>query len=177
MIMRISTKGRHAVMAVVDLARHSHNKPAKPTSLAEIAQRQEISLSYLEQLVALLKSAGIVKSVRGPGGGYLLTAPNDQITVADVIMAVDDHQPRVHIDDPAEATGRQLTDLLWQSIGDVISNYLKSISLADVEDCRLCRTAANDMGGADSQTESNSEVAVETGGGDQHKKEARYSIM
>ena len=67
--MRLSTKGRYAVMAMVDLAQHSGGGPV---SLAEIAERQEISLSYLEQLFAMLRKGGLVKSVRGPGGGYLL---------------------------------------------------------------------------------------------------------
>ncbi len=143
--MRISTKGRHAVMAMVDLARHGRDKPMTPVSLAEIAQRQEISLSYLEQLIAMLKAEGLVKSVRGPGGGYMLAMPSDKITIAEIVTAVDDHQPRMHIEDPEEANGRQLTDLLWQSIGDEINAYLRTITLADVDNCTLCRTAANDL--------------------------------
>lgn len=141
--MRISTKGRHAVMAMVDLARNCRDHPTTPVSLADIAQRQDISLSYLEQLIALLKGAGLVRSVRGPGGGYLLTLPAAKTTVADIIAAVDDHQPRIHIDDPLGASVRQLTDLLWQSIEDEIGHYLKRISLADVSSCTLCSTSAN----------------------------------
>ena len=85
--MKLSTKGRYAVMAMVDLARHAQ---AKPVSLSDIAARQEISLSYLEQLFARLRRAGLVKSVRGPGGGYLLAHAEDQTRISDIIIAVDD---------------------------------------------------------------------------------------
>jgi len=77
--MRLSTKGRYAVMAMVDLAQHSGGDPV---SLAEIAERQEISLSYLEQLFAMLRKNGLVKSVRGPGGGYLLTDDRRETRIA-----------------------------------------------------------------------------------------------
>ena len=86
--MRLSTKGRYAVMAMADLAQHEAAN--KPVSLADIAQRQEISLSYLEQLFAKLRRSGLVKSVRGPGGGYRLSRPATEIRVADIIVAVDE---------------------------------------------------------------------------------------
>src|SRR5438067_11999815 len=85
--MRLSTKGRYAVMAMVDLAQHSGGDP---DSLAEIAERQEISLSYLEQLFAMLSKNGLVKSVRGPGGGYLLAHDRGKTRTADIILAVDE---------------------------------------------------------------------------------------
>src|SRR5262249_40752776 len=85
--MRLSTKGRYAVMAMVDLAQHSDGNPV---SLAEIAERQEISLSYLEQLFAMLRKGGLVKSVRGPGGGYLLAHNRNETRIADIILAVDE---------------------------------------------------------------------------------------
>ena len=85
--MRLSTKGRYAVMAMVDLAQHSGGDPV---SLAEIAERQEISLSYLEQLFAMLRKNGLVKSVRGPGGGYLLADDRGETRIADIILAVDE---------------------------------------------------------------------------------------
>ena len=85
--MRLSTKGRYAVMAMVDLAQHSKGEPV---SLAEIAERQEISLSYLEQLFAMLRKGGLVKSVRGPGGGYLLAHDRAETRIADIILAVDE---------------------------------------------------------------------------------------
>jgi len=138
--MRISTKGRHAVMAMTDIARYGADK-AVP--LAEVARRQGISLSYLEQLIAKLKSRGLVHSVRGPGGGYRLRIPADRITVFEIVNAVDDPLPRIHIADPLTATGRQLTDLLWQAIGDEIKAYLKTITLDDVNNCTLCDSEAN----------------------------------
>ena len=85
--MKLSTKGRYAVMAMVDLARHANGQPI---ALAEIADRQEISLSYLEQLFAKLRRGGLVKSVRGPGGGYLLARGTDSTRISDIILAVDE---------------------------------------------------------------------------------------
>ncbi|HEY5598562.1 MAG TPA: Rrf2 family transcriptional regulator, partial [Kiloniellales bacterium] len=85
--MKLSTKGRYAVMALVDLAGQGGNGPI---SLADIAERQEISLSYLEQLFAKLRRGGLVKSVRGPGGGYLLAHTPEETRIADIILAVDE---------------------------------------------------------------------------------------
>ena len=86
--MRLSTKGRYAVMAMADLA--AHEAGAKPVSLADIAQRQDISLSYLEQLFAKLRRGGLVRSVRGPGGGYRLSRASAELRIADIILAVDE---------------------------------------------------------------------------------------
>src|SRR5579872_3511012 len=93
--MRLSTKGRYAVMAMADLAGHSALGPEpleqpKPVALADIAERQDISLSYLEQLFAKLRRGGLVTSVRGPGGGYRLARPSDELRIADIIVAVDE---------------------------------------------------------------------------------------
>jgi Rrf2 family iron-sulfur cluster assembly transcriptional regulator len=85
--MKLSTKGRYAVMAMVDLACHCRGTPV---SLADIAERQEISLSYLEQLFAKLRRGGLVRSVRGPGGGYLPARPLDETRISDIILAVDE---------------------------------------------------------------------------------------
>ncbi|HAJ04667.1 MAG TPA: Rrf2 family transcriptional regulator, partial [Brevundimonas sp.] len=88
--MRLSTKGRYAVMAMADLARNGRalDGSDRSVSLSEIAQRQEISLSYLEQLFARLRRCGLVNSVRGPGGGYRLAKPADETVVADIVLAV-----------------------------------------------------------------------------------------
>src|SRR6185437_12127699 len=99
--MRLSTKGRYAVMAMVDLACHSGGNPV---SLAEIAERQEISLSYLEQLFAKLRRGGLVRSVRGPGGGYLLAHDRDDTRIADIILAVDEPIQAVRCT-PGQASG------------------------------------------------------------------------
>src|SRR3954464_9664606 len=85
--VRLSTKGRYAVMAMVDLASTSKGSPV---ALADIAERQEISLSYLEQLFAKLRKGGLVKSVRGPGGGYLLAHPADIMRIPDIILGVEE---------------------------------------------------------------------------------------
>ena len=85
--MKLSTKGRYAVMAMVDLAQQSDGRPI---SLADVAERQEISLSYLEQLFAKLRRFGLVKSVRGPGGGYFLAMPAGEMRICDIVLAVDE---------------------------------------------------------------------------------------
>lgn len=128
--MRISTKGRHAVMAMVDLAFHAKEKPVP---LADVAQRQKISLSYLEQLVAKLKKNSLVKSMRGPGGGYLLAIPAEAMSIQQIVQAVDTPLHR----DRGEALGesqaaRKATDHLWHRMGEEMQKFLKSVTLADV---------------------------------------------
>ncbi|MEQ8966391.1 MAG: Rrf2 family transcriptional regulator [Azospirillaceae bacterium] len=137
--MRLSTKGRYAVMAMVDLARHGNGRPL---SLADIAERQEISLSYLEQLFAKLRRAGLVASVRGPGGGYLLARDATETRISDIILAVDEpiRATRCH---PSTAVGchsdksRCLTHDLWDELGNQIHLYLSSVSLDDVVNRRI----------------------------------------
>jgi len=132
--MRLSTKGRYAVMAMVDLAKHSQGSPI---ALAEIAERQEISLSYLEQLFAKLRAANLVKSVRGPGGGYLLGHGADETRISDIILAVDEpiRATRCTPGAPVGCRGsktRCLTHDLWEELGNQIHLYLSSVTLADV---------------------------------------------
>lgn len=137
--MRLSTKGRYAVMAMVDLAKHGRGEPI---SLAEIAERQEISLSYLEQLFAKLRAANLVKSVRGPGGGYLLAHGAEATRISDVILAVDEpiRATRCMPGAPMGCSGnksRCLTHDLWEELGNQIHLYLSSVSLADVCEQRV----------------------------------------
>ena len=137
--MKLSTKGRYAVMAMVDLSAHSHGNPV---ALAEIAERQEISLSYLEQLFGRLRKGGLVKSVRGPGGGYLLARSTSQVRISDIIMAVDEpiQTTRCTPGSPAgchQDQGRCLTHDLWQELGNHIYLYLSSLSIADVLEHRV----------------------------------------
>lgn len=137
--MKLSTKGRYAVMAMVDLACNSNGSPV---ALADIADRQEISLSYLEQLFGKLRKGGLVKSVRGPGGGYLLSRPAQQTRVSDIILAVDEpiQTTRCTPGSPAGChnhKGRCLTHDLWEELGNQIYLYLSSVSLGDVVDRRL----------------------------------------
>src|SRR6266852_6023150 len=137
--MRLSTKGRYAVMAMVDLAKHSQGSPI---ALAEIAERQEISLSYLEQLFAKLRVASLVKSVRGPGGGYLLAHNADATRISDINLAVDEpiRATRCTPGAPTGCSGnksRCLTHDLWEELGNQIHLYLSAVSLADVCERRL----------------------------------------
>jgi Rrf2 family iron-sulfur cluster assembly transcriptional regulator len=141
--MRLSTKGRYAVMAMVDLAQHCGGGPV---CLSEIAERQEISLSYLEQLFAKLRRGGLVKSVRGPGGGYLLAYHRDRTRIADIILAVDEPIKAVRCN-PGATIGcrgdrsRCLTHDLWEELSNQIHLYLNSVSLGDVCERRVLGTS------------------------------------
>jgi Rrf2 family iron-sulfur cluster assembly transcriptional regulator len=141
--LKLSTKGRYAVMAMVDLAIYSDNKPV---SLADIADRQEISLSYLEQLFAKLRRGGLVKSVRGPGGGYLLVHSDEETRIADVILAVDE-PIRATRCTPGQPFGcrinksRCMTHDLWEELGNQIYLYLSSVTVADVVQKRILGTS------------------------------------
>lgn len=137
--MRLSTKGRYAVMAMVDLAMHSEGKPV---ALAAVAERQDISLSYLEQLFARLKRNALVKSVRGPGGGYMLAHGADGTRISDIILAVDE-PIRVTRCDPQSPHGctktkmRCATHDLWSELSNQIHLFLNSVTLADVVNRRI----------------------------------------
>ena len=141
--MKLSTKGRYAVMGLVDLAKHSGGRPV---ALADIARRQEISLSYLEQLFAKLRRGGLVNSVRGPGGGYLLAHPAEQTRIADAILAVNEpmRATRCTPGSPAGCRSnksRCLTHDLWEELGNQIQMYLNSVTLADVVEQRILGTS------------------------------------
>ena len=138
--MKLSTKGRYAVMAMADLA--SNSRDSRPVSLADIARRQEISLSYLEQLFGKLRRGDLVKSVRGPGGGYVLSRPVDDTRIADIVLAVDEpiRATRCRAGSPKGCHSdhsRCLTHDLWEELGHQIHLYLSSVSLADVIDRRV----------------------------------------
>ena len=137
--MRLSTKGRYAVMALVDIAKHGNGNPI---SLAEIAERQVISLSYLEQLFAKLRGADLVRSVRGPGGGYLLSRGASDTRISDIILAVDEpiRATRCTPGAPTGCSGnktRCLTHDLREELGNQIHLYLSSVTLADVCENRI----------------------------------------
>jgi Rrf2 family iron-sulfur cluster assembly transcriptional regulator len=132
--MRLTTKGRFAVTAMLDLAMHS---AGGPVALAGISARQKISLSYLEQLFGKLRRNAIVESVRGPGGGYCLAREAAQVTVADIILAVEESI------DSTQCSGREncmddkrcMTHDLWENLNDTVFAYLSSIRLSKlVED-------------------------------------------
>jgi Rrf2 family iron-sulfur cluster assembly transcriptional regulator len=128
--MRMSTKSRFAVQAMIDLALRER---AGPVALAQIASRQGVSLSYLEQLFSRLRRAGLVESTRGPGGGYTLGRRTTEISAADIVNAVEDETS-----DPAEAGGRmELTRDLWSDLDAVMLRHLATVPLQQmVEDQR-----------------------------------------
>lgn len=129
--MRLTTKGRYAVAAMLDLALHAN---AGPVSLADISGRQEISLSYLEQLFAKLRQNQLVQSVRGPGGGYRLGRPQDQIFVAEIIDAVNESVDATHCGGQGNCQKGEvcLTHYLWSDLSDQIHQFLSGISLASL---------------------------------------------
>lgn len=126
--MRLTTKGRYAVTAMLDLALHADSAPI---TLADISQRQGISLSYLEQLFSRLRKQGLVNSTRGPGGGYRLGRGADSINVADVISAVDESVDATRCGGMQNCQGDQrcLTHELWCELSDQIYQFLQGISL------------------------------------------------
>ncbi len=141
--MRLTTKGRFAVTAMIDLALREQSGPV---ALAAISTRQRISLSYLEQLFGKLRRHGLVESTRGPGGGYSLGRAAVEITIADIIVAVDE---------PIDATGcagkencmgedsgRCMTHDLWASLNEKMIEYLSSVSLRHLVDEQLAKGVA-----------------------------------
>lgn len=129
--MRLTTKGRYAVTAMLDLALHSTKGPV---SLADISGRQEISLSYLEQLFAKLRQSNLVASVRGPGGGYLLKQPLEEIFVAQIIDAVNESVDATHCNGAGNCQQGEvcLTHYLWSDLSEQIHQFLNGISLASL---------------------------------------------
>ncbi len=142
--MRLTTKGRFAVTAMMDLSRRQHQGPV---TLAGISQRQEISLSYLEQLFGKLRRHEIVESVRGPGGGYNLARRAEDITVADIIIAVDEPLDatqcggKQNCHSEGESHGaRCMTHDLWATLNAKMVDYLDSVSLKDLVDQQKQKT-------------------------------------
>jgi len=144
--MRLSTKGRYAVMAMADLAGNAREAgnpgESRPVALADIAARQDISLSYLEQLFAKLRRGGLVTSVRGPGGGYRLSRSSDELRIADIILAVDEPIAATRCKSGStkgctKTGARCVTHDLWEELGQQIHIFLSSVSLADVVERRV----------------------------------------
>lgn len=143
--MRLTTKGRFAVTAMLDLAL---NQGARPVTLAGISRRQGISLSYLEQLFGKLRRHSLVDSVRGPGGGYTLAKQSENMSVAEIIIAVDE---------PIDATqcggkencrdeGRCMTHDLWATLNEKMYDYLASVKLSDLVETHKRNTEAAERG-------------------------------
>lgn len=140
--MRLTTRGRYAVTAMLDLALHGDGTPV---SLADIAARQHISLSYLEQLFARLRRQGLVRSVRGPGGGYLLATTPGHITVASVIDAVNESVDATRCQGAGDCQQGStcLTHHLWSDLSEAIHDFLDGITLGELVARREIRHIAH----------------------------------
>lgn len=129
--MRLTTKGRFAVTAMIDLAMNAQKHAVK---LNAISERQHISLSYLEQLFSKLRRAGLVESIRGPGGGYVLGKAADEINIAQIIAAAEDKLDATVCNGKANCQGGApcLTHDLWENLNHTIHDYLSSVTLASL---------------------------------------------
>lgn len=127
--IKLTTRGRYAVMAMVEIGQAKGNQPVP---LADIAIRANISLSYLEQLVAGLRRHELVKSYRGPGGGYVLAKPLEQVAIADILMAAEDSTPAKRNNINNRSNNCEYTSDLWDHIGKILYNQLRSLSLGDL---------------------------------------------
>ena len=140
--MKLTTKGRYAVTAMLDLALHISDAPIK---LTEVSQRQNISLSYLEQLLARLRRAGLVKSTRGPGGGYALAREAVDISIADIILSVDEDVDATLCKGSSNCLNQQqcLTHELWESLSSEIYRFLAGISLSSIAQTETAQSVAS----------------------------------
>lgn len=139
--MRLTAKGRYAVTAMLDLAVHDERGPI---SLADISDRQGISLSYLEQLFAKLRRHSLVESVRGPGGGYRLSRSADEIFVAQIVDSVDENVDATKCNGRADCQGGEtcLTHELWSDLSEQIHQFLNGIDLASLIEKRTVQQVA-----------------------------------
>ena len=133
--MKISTKGRYGLRAVIDIAIHGDSEPV---SLSDIAVREDISVSYLEQLIAKLRRADIVTSVRGAMGGYSLAKPKNEISVGDVLRALEGDLAPVNCSEviengsPCKESKQCVSKLVWQRISESINNAVDSLMISDL---------------------------------------------
>lgn len=147
--MRLTAKGRYAVTAMLDVAVHMKEGPV---SLAEVSKRQDISLSYLEQLFAKLRQRDLVRSVRGPGGGYRLIQDLEDISVGSIVDSVDENVDATRCSGRADCQHGEtcLTHELWADLSDEINNFLNSISLASIIEKRQVQTVVARQDAAES---------------------------
>jgi len=140
--MRLTTKGRFAVTAMIDLALNAQNNAVKLNSISE---RQQISLSYLEQLFSKLRRAGLVESLRGPGGGYILAAPAEQINIAQIISAAEDRLDATQCGSKANCNHGApcLTHDLWENLNKTINDYLSSVTLQSIIEQKNCSDSSH----------------------------------
>lgn len=133
--LKLTTRGRYAVMAMVHL---SNSDNGAPVPLIDISKETGISVSYLEQLIAGLRRADLVKSARGPGGGYLISRPIPDIMIAEILIAAEDSTPaKRQAQNEVRINGCEYTHSLWGEIGSMLHIMLKTISLEDVISKRL----------------------------------------
>jgi len=160
--MRLTTKGRYAVTAMLDL---SINANHGPVTLSDISKRQDISLSYLEQLFSKLRKKELVSSVRGPGGGYLLGRKDTDIDVAEIIDAVSESLDTTKCQGKGDCQGGEicLTHHLWQDLSEQIHKFLSDISLADLVSKREIEQIARNQHERMSQVEKDSTEEVTPG--------------
>lgn len=143
--MRLTTKGRFAVTAMIDLALR---QSAGPVTLAAISQRQKISLSYLEQLFGKLRRNGLVESTRGPGGGYMLGRPMNEISVTDIVLSVDEPLDATGCagkENCQGETGRCMTHDLWSSLNAKMVEFLDSVTLQKLVDDQVAKGIETDV--------------------------------
>jgi len=124
--MKLSSRADYAAKAMLELSIN----PNRPVTLAYLARLQDISISYLEQIFAQLRKHGLVKSVRGPGGGYVLNKPFNQITIGDIVEAID------HPDNKASSLPDDETHQLWGQLSQIVYNHLDTVSLEDIHQRR-----------------------------------------
>ena len=129
--MKLTTKGRYAIIAMVDLRL---NGTIEPVRLKDVSKRQNISLSYLEQLFSKLRLSGLVKSVRGPGGGYVLNKIPSEINLLDVITAVDENIDQTQCGGAMNCINEKpcLTHFIWTDLNNIINKYMQGINLGDI---------------------------------------------
>lgn len=158
--MKLTSKGRYAVTAMLDVALHSR---LGPVSLADVSARQEISLSYLEQLFSRLRRDALVESVRGPGGGYRLGREAGNISVGEVIRAVDESvdATRCQGQGDCQAGERCLTHSLWQGLSDRIGEFLNSISLGELMEKGDVKAVAGRQDSQSSAVNSKIEISIQ----------------
>lgn len=131
-MLRLSTKGQYGVRAMYEIAR---GYPGKPTTIKQIAQRQDVSIAYLEQILSTLRRAGLVSSIRGPGGGYVLAAEPGETSIGAILAELEGPVAITSCLDPAEGCARVdscVTHLLWKSLGEKIQSFLNTITLAEL---------------------------------------------
>ncbi len=162
--MRLTTKGRYAVTAMLDLALNAQDRPI---TLADISQRQGISLSYLEQLFSRLRKDGLVSSARGPGGGYRLSRMADDINIAQIIRAVDEKVSVTRCGGTGDCQNGEacLTHQLWCSLSDQIHDFLRGISLGSLVEEDYVKMVAERQQNRAREAENLSETTLQTATG------------